>query len=241
MLSSSRSPLPITFSFLSGFHLFPFYLHRFLCLSGSPFIILSYLAMSSDTSALLPASVYSHPALLLSLLFLCSSLHPGLSALPSPSLHLSLLPFLSVPISLSSTLCSVTLPEQLKRTHTHSYAHTYSYSRSLPVTESHPGAAQLRLAGLFELRGAALRDCVYNCARDMCGAHSRTRTLAGVCVCVRVCAGDGECLQKCEIEDLRQMNLSRGCNFKAQNPQLSARCSRGGSDREPRPLPPPHN
>lgn len=71
----------VSVALLSGIHLFLFYLHPSLCLSGLPFITRSYRAMSSDTFPLLPASVCFHPlTLTTSLVFLSSSLSPGLSA-----------------------------------------------------------------------------------------------------------------------------------------------------------------
>lgn len=103
-----------------------------------------YLTMSSDTCPLLSASVYFHPLCLPTFpFFLSSSLYPGLSALSS----------LCVPISLP---LSVTLPDSHVHTRTHAHTHfpdhTYAQSQS--------GIPWMRLTGLFELRGTALRDCV---------------------------------------------------------------------------------
>lgn len=164
------SLLCLSVSFLSGFHLFLFYLHPSLCLSGSPFIMLSYLTMSSDTSALLSASVYSHPVLPSSSFALLIPPYWPVS----PCLSLSLFRFLSLSNPL---LCDIARAA-------HTCTHTHSHSRTLIVTESHSGTARLRLAGLFELCGVALRDCVQLCPWHVWCVFMHVHTLTGMCACL---------------------------------------------------------
>lgn len=131
------------FLFLSGFHHFLFYLSSSLCLSGLPFIMPPYLTMSSDTCPLLSASVYFHPLCLPTFpFFLSSSLYPGLSG-----------PFLPLRSNFSPSLCDIArFARAHTRAHTHFPDHTYAQSQS--------GIPWMRLTGLFELCGTALRDCV---------------------------------------------------------------------------------
>lgn len=194
----------VSVSLLSGIHLFLFYLHPSLCLPDLPFIMLPYLTMSSDTSPLLSASLYFHPlSLSTSLVFLSSSLYPGLSALSFLFWFLPLQP---------APLRSVTLPELL--THTRTHVHTHAHAHKHTQSESHTDTPWLRLAGLFELCGIALRDCVQLCMWHIWCVFMHVHMLTWICVCVHMCSR--ECLKKCEIEDLRQLHLSWGCNFKAK-------------------------
>lgn len=114
------SLLCLSVSFLSGFHLFLFYLHPSLCLSGSPFIMLSYLTMSSDTSALLSASVYSHPVLPSSSFALLIPPYWPVS----PCLSLSLFRFLSLQPS------ALWHCQSYSHMHTHAHTHIHTHAPS---------------------------------------------------------------------------------------------------------------
>lgn len=177
--------LPISFSFIWN----PSLPILSPSLSLSPWLILYYASLSNHViwhiSSAFSLSIFSS-------FFFCSPVSLSLSLYPSPS------SFPSLPLysdSWSAPLCSVTLPEPLTHMHT--------------VTVWHTGTPCLRLAGLFELCGIALRDCVWSCM-----GHVR-HVLMGVHMHVHVCMCDRECLQKCEIEDLRQLHLPWGCDFKA--------------------------
>lgn len=160
--------LCLSVSLSSGIHFFLYYHHLSLCLSALPFIMLPYLAMSSDTSPLL--SVYFH------------SVSFYLSSFFSLLIPLSWSSFFSVLISLSPT-CSSPLCVIARAAHTHACAHKRSHSRMHTVTQSHTGTPWLRLAGLFERCGVALRDCVWLCVWHVCVC-----TCSQECVCVCMCA-----------------------------------------------------
>lgn len=134
------------FLFLSGFH------HSVLSLflSLSVWLTLYYGSlsnMSADTCPLLSASVYFHPLLSSPIFFF--SHHPSILVcqLFSPSMF-------QFPPSLPP---SVTLPELFARARAH--------RRTFPVagTQSQSGIPWMRLAGLFEPRGAALSERVRLC------------------------------------------------------------------------------
>lgn len=81
-----------------------------------------------------------------------------------------------------ASLRSVTLPELL----THMHARVHSHSHMHRVTETHTGTPWLRLAGLFELCGIALRDCVRLCMWHVWCVLMCVHMLMGMCVCLHV-------------------------------------------------------
>lgn len=127
----------------------------------------SYLTMSSDTSPLLSASVYFNPlSLYTSLVF---SFFIPLSC--SVSFFLPLCSDFSLSATCSSPLCDIA-----RAAHTHAFT----------LTQSHTGTPWLRLAGLFELCGIALRDCAWLCMWHVWCVFMCAHVLMGVCVCLHV-------------------------------------------------------
>lgn len=186
LLSAFMSlPLPISFSFIwnPSLSILSPSLSLSLCLT------LYYSSLSNHViwhfSSAFSLSIFSS---LFSFCFSSFSLFVPLSWSVSPFLFFSVL--ISLSPTWSSPLCDIA-----RAAHTHSHSHMHT------ITQSHTGTPWLRLAGLFELYGDALRDCVWLCMWHVC-----------VCTCswecVHVCTYDTECLQKCEIEDMRQLHLS---------------------------------
>lgn len=145
-------------------------------LSLSPWLTLYYASLSNHViwhfSSAFSLSIFSSPF----------SLYLSSFSLFIP-LSWSVSPFLSVLISPSPTR-SVTLPELL--THTRTHVHTHAHAHKHTQSESHIDTPWLRLAGLFELCGIALRDCVQLCMWHIWCVFMHVHMLTWMCVCPHV-------------------------------------------------------
>lgn len=123
--------------------------------------------------------------------------HPSILVC-QPFLSLSLSPFGSSP------LCDIA-----RAAHSHACANTFTLMHA--QSRSHrPSLAEI-IWPIWAVR---------HCSQGLCTiVHVKCRVCVYVCALlhgsVRFCTGDRECFQKCEIEDLRRLHLSRGCDFNA--------------------------